>query len=129
MMNERRRRNERQINRFNNEYDASGFIDSLSEELHYKSLSWFTDEQISQLRKDIVTKGWRSYQAITRSIRMNNMEQSYLEIIDIAEGNIRADYRNGKISETQFRKEMLVVARGRQQELQRIRPNPTTTAS
>ncbi len=37
------------------------------------------------------------------------------EMIDAAEANIRADYRNGKISKEQFQKELLIVARARQQ--------------
>ncbi len=37
------------------------------------------------------------------------------EMIDAAEANIRADYRAGTISKEQFRKEMLIVARARQQ--------------
>lgn len=41
------------------------------------------------------------------------------ETIDKAEANIREDYRSGKISVEQFRKEMLIVARARQQSLER----------
>jgi hypothetical protein len=37
------------------------------------------------------------------------------EMIDTAEANIRADFRAGKISREQFQKEMLIVARARQQ--------------
>jgi hypothetical protein len=37
------------------------------------------------------------------------------EMIDAAEANIRADYRAGKISKEQFQKELLIVARARQQ--------------
>lgn len=40
---------------------------------------------------------------------------SYAEMIDEAETNIRADYRSGKISKEQFQKELLIVARARQQ--------------
>lgn len=42
---------------------------------------------------------------------------SYAEMIDQAEVNIRADYRAGTISKEQFQKELLIVARARQQEL------------
>lgn len=38
------------------------------------------------------------------------------EMIDAAEGNIRADYLAGKISKEQFQKEMLIVARARHDE-------------
>lgn len=41
------------------------------------------------------------------------------EMIDAAEANIREDYRVGKISKEQFQKELLIVARARQQELER----------
>lgn len=37
------------------------------------------------------------------------------EMIAAAEANIRADYRAGTISKEQFQKEMLIVARARQQ--------------
>jgi hypothetical protein len=37
------------------------------------------------------------------------------KMIDAAEANIRADYRAGKISKEQFQKELLIVARARQQ--------------
>ncbi len=40
-----------------------------------------------------------------------------VSMIDAAEANIREDYRTGKISKEQFQKEMLIVARARQQEL------------
>jgi hypothetical protein len=43
---------------------------------------------------------------------------SPLSMIDAAEANIREDYyRAGKISREQFQKEMLIVARARQQAL------------
>lgn len=37
------------------------------------------------------------------------------EMIDAAEANIRADHRAGKISKEQFQKEMLIMARARQE--------------
>jgi hypothetical protein len=35
-------------------------------------------------------------------------------MIDVAEANIRSDYRAGRISREQFHKELLIVARARQ---------------
>lgn len=46
------------------------------------------------------------------------------EIINQAEANIRADFRAGKISREQFQKEMLIVARARQQSLERSEGSP-----
>lgn len=41
----------------------------------------------------------------------------YSKMIDEAEANIRADYRAGTISKEQFQKELLIVARARQDEI------------
>lgn len=43
------------------------------------------------------------------------MEPVTPEMVNQAEANIRADFRAGKISREQFQKEMLIVARARQQ--------------
>lgn len=43
------------------------------------------------------------------------VEMTDNEMIDAAEANIRADYRAGTISKEQFQKELLIVARARQQ--------------
>jgi hypothetical protein len=51
------------------------------------------------------------------------MEHATPEMIDAAEANIRDDHRNGKISKEQFQKEMLIVARARQQA---AAPSPQT---
>jgi len=37
------------------------------------------------------------------------------DMIDLAEANIRADYREGKIDKERFQREMLIVARSRAQ--------------
>jgi hypothetical protein len=37
------------------------------------------------------------------------------EMIDVAEANIRTDYREGKIDKERFQREMLIVARSRTQ--------------
>lgn len=43
------------------------------------------------------------------------MDQATPEMIDVAEANIRADYRQGKIDKRQFQKEMLIMTRARAQ--------------
>lgn len=43
------------------------------------------------------------------------MDIRYLEMIDEAEGHIRADLRAGIIDKWQFQKEMLIIARAREQ--------------
>jgi hypothetical protein len=45
----------------------------------------------------------------------DNQSPASTEMIDAAEANIRADYRAGKISREQLQKELLIVARARQQ--------------
>jgi len=50
------------------------------------------------------------------------MENATSEMIADAEASIRADRRAGKISKEQFQKEMLIMARARQQVIE----NPAT---
>ncbi len=47
------------------------------------------------------------------------------EEIDVAEAHIRADRRAGKITQEQFQKEMLIMARARRQALA-VSPSPQT---
>lgn len=47
------------------------------------------------------------------------MESATPEMIDKAEANIRQDRQLGRISDAQFRKEMMIVARARKQALER----------